>query len=439
MTDVDASAPAISDAVDVVDTSDAIHKPGTAGRTRWLTRERIVLYSAALLLSQTALIGIWAVACWGLHARGVPLPGSDFRVFWCTSRVSLGDGAAAAFDQQRLSACEAALHAGMPTGNTFGPWIYPPTFHLFVYPLALLPYAISYALFMSIGVAGCLIACIPAMKRNPLPWVSAAAFPGIWVAMACGQNSLLTPGLAAAALGLLESFPIWAGVCAGLLVIKPQLAILFPLFFLCGRHHRACAATVLTAVLFCAASGLLAGWSLWTRFFQTAAWFRDAVLEHGDGGLWHAMPTLFAFSRQLGAGIGVAYALHAGVAITAVAGTAVVWARRSNPDLRAAAAVLCTLLVQPYLVYYDLAWLLLPIIHVCRHASTRHGPERQKRIEYVVATLAWLTPLVSFMQVFRASSAQWAAFLPLAWLGLILVQAFRYDARHSARAQDAAA
>src|SRR5215469_10467529 len=95
---------------------------GTAGRKTWLTRERIALYSAALFIFQAALIGIWAVSYWGLHKQGVPLPGADFRVFWCASDVSLRDSAAAAFDQQRLLSCEAALQAGTPLANMFAPW-----------------------------------------------------------------------------------------------------------------------------------------------------------------------------------------------------------------------------------------------------------------------------------------------------------------------------
>lgn len=401
-----------------------------AARAPWLSRERLVLYSAALLLLQAALIVIWAVAYWVLHVRGVPLPGSDFRVFWCASDVTLRGGAAAVFDQQRLGACEAALQAGTPLAGMFGPWIYPPTFLTLVQPLALLPYAVSYAAFVAISAVVCLIAGVPAMKRNPLPWVTVAAFPGISVAAIYGQNSLLTLGLAAGALGLLESSPIWAGICAGALVIKPQFAILFPLFFLCGRHFRACAAAIATATAFCAVSTLLFGWSLWISFLRAAAWFQDAALAHGDGRLWHAMPTLYAFAREMGAGAEAAYALHAGVAFIALLATSIAWACRSNYARCAAAAILATLIVQPYLVYYDLAWLLLPIIYACREVCAPRGSIPGKRLECVAATLAWLAPIVSFLLIFRPAGPQWAAFLAPAWLALILARTLRGTAHH---------
>jgi hypothetical protein len=382
---------------------------------------------------QAVLFGIWVVSYWGFHKEGVPLPGADFRVFWCASDVSLHHGAAAAFDRQRLLACEASLQAGTPRANMFAPWIYPPTFHLLVYPLALLSYASAYALFMAIGIAICLIACMPAMTRNALPWITVLAFPGIWVAMVHGQNSLLTLGLAAIALGAVETAPVLAGICAGMLVIKPQLAILFPLLFLCGRHYRAFAVTIMTAGLFCTASGVLFGWSLWLKFFHAAAWFQDAVLMHDDGRLWRAMPTVFAFLRSAGVDAGVAFAVHIAVALAAVLATSVAWARRTNRELLAAAAVVTTLVIQPYLVYYDLAWLLLPIILVSRHGLARRRSTSPAGADYALATLAWFTPLLSFVLICSSSTIQqWAAFLAPAWLVLILMRASRERARPAA-------
>ncbi|WP_246088992.1 glycosyltransferase family 87 protein [Paraburkholderia guartelaensis] len=406
------------------------HEASMVERRPWLCRERIRLYSAALFILQAALIGIWAVSYWGLHKVGVPLPGSDFRVFWCASEVSLRHGAAAAFDNQRLLACEASLQAGTPLANMFGPWIYPPTFQLLVYPLASLPYAASYALFLGIGVAGCLLACMPVMRRSTLPWATVVAFPGIWVTMVYGQNSLLTLALVAGALGVLETAPILAGICAGMLVIKPQLGILFPLFFLCGRHFRACAAAILTAAVLCTASAALFGWSLWMKFFQAAAWFQDVALVQGEGHLWRAMPTVFAFMRSAGIGAGVAYAVHVAIALGAVLATSIAWARGINRELLAAAAIVTTLMIQPYLVYYDLAWLLLPIVCICAHANSRHPSTSLTATDYVFVTLAWFTPLLSFLLICNtATTHSWAAFLLPVWLILILVRASRDHAK----------
>ena len=48
------------------------------------------------------------------------------------------------------------------------------------------------------------------------------------------------------------------------------------------------------------------------------------------------------------------------------------WVRRTHRELVVATAVVTTLMIQPYLVYYDLTWLLLPVIYVCARANARH-------------------------------------------------------------------
>lgn len=364
--------------------------------------KRIVLYSAVLLACQLLVLGGWAVR-WMVHEPGVPPMGVDFRVFWSASYLALHDSALAAFDPIRLGAIEDTLFAGY-----YAPWIYPPTFQLLVYPLALLPYAVSYACFCVIGIACLLWACAPALKRSTLPWIVAAAFPGIWIATAHGQNALLTAALAAGALGLLERRPWLAGVCAGMLVIKPQLAVLFPLLFVCGRHFRALGAMAVTAFSFIALSTLVFGIPLWMRFFEVAAWFNAHVVNDASSEVLRTMPSVFALVRRLGGSLPLAYLLHAGVALPVVLATLVLWARRARFEVRAATAIIATLLVQPYVLYYDLAWLLLPIIYLC---TTQTPRREQSRIERTIIALAWCLPLLSLLPTFFPSVWQPGVFV----------------------------
>ncbi len=401
----------------------------SAPRQRRLTRERVVLYSAALLAYQLILIGTWAVSHWVLHIRGVPPLGLDFRVYWSASYVSLHSGAIHAFDPRQLFAVEAALLPDIPLERVYAPWVYPPTFQLLIYPLALLPYLASYLLFVCIGIAGTVAACAPAVRKGALPWIPVVAFPGIWVAAVCGQNSLLTLALAAGALGLLERRPVLAGVCAGMLVIKPQLAVLVPLMLVCGRHFRAFGAMAVTGVLFCAVSELVFGLSLWLRFFDALSWFNTSIVQHGAGGIWSAMPTTFAIARRLGASLPAAYAFHGAVAVPAVVATAILWLRRVRIEVRSAALIVTTLLAQPYLVYYDLAWLILPIVYLGVDAKT-HRP--WSRVECVVIVLVWLLPMLSFLAVFRPPLGQWGTILLPILLIVVLRRASRSRSLDSA-------
>jgi hypothetical protein len=66
------------------------------------------------------------------------------------------------------------------------------------------------------------------------------------------------------------------------------------------------------------------------------------------------------------------------------------------------------LLAQPYLVYYDLAWLILPVVYLCVDGK-KHGA--WNRVELLIIGLAWLLPLPSFLAVFNPSIGQWGTVL----------------------------
>ncbi|CAM2176824.1 DUF2029 domain-containing protein [Paraburkholderia sacchari] len=384
-------------------------------QSAFFTRERIAVYSSALLVGQLVVIGVWVVSCWLLHSRNVPPPGLDFRVFWSASFISIHQGAIAAFNPDLLQAVENTLLQGTGMESPCALWVYPPPFQLLIFPLAILPYPVAYALFCCASIACCLLACAPMMKSRPLPWATVIAFPGIWVATVHGQNSLITLALAAGALGLLEKRPIAAGVCAGLLVIKPQLAPIFPLLFLLSRNFKAFFAAAVTAALLCLVTGIVFGMPLWLRFFEMAAWFNSAV-QNNYANLWDAMPTVFAIARHSGASIGVAYALHAFVALGSLLFTITIWLRKPHSSLAKAAAVTTALLIPIYLLYYDLAWLLLVILYLAD--DLRQSP-RPARVEYVVAALAWLAPLASLITWFMPFKSRWAVVLLVVLMAVI--------------------
>jgi hypothetical protein len=104
------------------------------------------------------------------------------------------------------------------------------------------------------------------------------------------------------------------------------------------------------------------------------------------------MPTVFALARTLGAGLPLAYVAHFAVAVPAVLITAILWARRASVEVRSAAFVVTALLAQPYLMYYDLAWLILPIIYLCG--------DRQK---YSMPWFTVVLPILLFVVLRRAA------------------------------------
>ena len=98
----------------------------------------------------------------------------------------------------------------MPEGAPFFlPWLYPPTFPVAVLPLSLLPFGISYVLFMASTIAVYVVAVTrllgPDANRRYRARLPVLASPAVLIGMLIGQNSMLTAGLAAFAMGRWES------------------------------------------------------------------------------------------------------------------------------------------------------------------------------------------------------------------------------------------
>ncbi|WP_296225392.1 glycosyltransferase family 87 protein [Ralstonia sp. UBA689] len=385
---------------------------------------RLAFYATALLFCEVFALGAWL---WG-HAvlKNPTIPGLawDLGVFWSASSVALLHGAPAAYDWELLRAAEAA---GLST-STFGPFPYPPTFLLLIYPLGKLPFGAA-ALVLSAGGVALYLTVLRSMLRLQAGWfLPTLAFPGVWVTLLAGQNSLFTLAAAAGALLLLRRHPIASGACIAVLCIKPQLGVLFPLFLLCQRQWTALASAAVFSILSLALSWLALGTETFLAFTHSLAMFRHVVVENGDSVLYGA-PTVFGVLRTAGCSLAVSYLAHALASLLVVSTCVWLWRSRCRFALRAATLPIATMLVQPYLLYYDLAWLALPIAWLTLDCL-RHGSSRSER---AILVASWLVPAQAFFVVFSHTMGQWA---PLVLIALLVMTAQR--ARQARRSETAA-
>lgn len=403
-------------------------KPASSASTRTpqerQSAHRLAFYAGALLFCEVFALGAWL---WGYAVLKNPtIPGLawDLGVFWSASGVALQHGAPAAYDWDLLRAAEAA---GLST-STFGPFPYPPMFLLLIYPLGKLSFGAA-ALVLSVGGVALYLAVLRSMLRRQAGWfLPVLAFPGVWVTLLAGQNSLFTLAAAAGGLLLLRRHPIASGACIAVLCIKPQLGVLFPLFLLCERQWTALASAALFSVLMLVLTWLALGTETFLAFAHSLAMFRHVVVENG-GSVMYGAPTVFGVLRTAGCSLATSYLAHA-LASLLVVGTSVwLWRSRCRFALRAATLPLATMLVQPYLIYYDLAWLALPIAWLTLDC-VRHG---SSRVERALLVAAWLIPAQAFFVVFSHTMGQWA---PLVLVALLAMSAQR--ARHAQRSETAA-
>ncbi len=361
-------------------------------KSHWLNRERLVLYPAAFLVLYLAFAAFLLVKYpSGTDGKGNALM-PDFIAYWGASHVALSGHPVEAYDFASIARAE---HVAMPELKGQARWLYPPTFLLVVLPLALLPYFYAYLIF-----AGATLAAYAAVLRRvcvsvgldaAAGWWPMLAFPAVFINVYKGQNGLLTTALMGGALLLLQSRPAWAGLLIGLLTIKPHLGLLLPLALLCGRHWRALGSAVLTAVAFMAISLAVLGTDTLGAFFSSLGEFAPWAV--GDLPLQRENPTFFVFFHLLGLSTATSLCLHAAVAAAVAWAVARIWQRPTPLALRASALTAGTMLISPYLVEYDLAWLALSIAWFCGYAS-RHGWRKGER---ELLALAWLLPGATFL------------------------------------------
>lgn len=362
-------------------------------KQHWLGRERILLYSRTVVAGVVAAFAaLWWLSPALVDGKGRPI-GTDFITFWGASHLALGGQAAAAYQLEEIFRAE---QAAVPALRVTFAWFYPPTFFLLVLPLALLPYLLAYAVFMSSTLAAFTAVMRRIASGNAAMWCL-AGFSGVWLNIMQGQNAFLTAALGAGCLLNLQARPVLAGVCLGMLAIKPHLALLFPLALLAAGAWCAMAAAALTALALLGLSVALLGIPTLAAFLDSLGLARH-MLE--DGSLpWHKMPSVFAALRMLGAPVWLAYGAQAMGACVAAWLVWRAWRSDAAPGLRNALLMTASLLVSPYLYDYDLAWLAFPAAWLAAHAI---GQGWQRGERELLAGL-WLLP---------------AALAPLAMLNL---------------------
>ena len=328
----------------------------------FLTPERARLYPRLLLAGfGLALVFLFATAHGASDYAGRPL-GSDFSSFYAAGRLMLMGHSP--YDEAAVRAMEQALFG---SATPFYSFAYPPIFLLILTPLARLPYLAALALWQGASLLFYLAAMLRLRKRwgdslsGGAPFVLAAlAFSAVFLNLVHGQNGFLVAGLFAWGLALLEERPWVAGLCFGLIAIKPQLGLLLPIALAAGGYGRAFNSAAITVGALAAFSLLLFGWERWPEFFAATQFSQHAILDLNAVG-YEKMVSVFAALRLWHLPLAVAYIAQLLVALSVVVALARLWHGKGDMRLKGAALCLGSLLVTPFALNYDLM-LLAPAI-----------------------------------------------------------------------------
>lgn len=318
-----------------------------------------------------------------LNAKGSPV-GGDFAIFFVASSLTLAEGGRKVFDEAAYQQkCRQVV------GAKFNyQWIYPPSFLLMVAPLALFPYLVALAVWL-ITTLAVYILVMSRIVPGSLGILLSLAFPAVFLNILDGQNGFLSASLFGAGLLALERRPLLAGLILGCLSFKPHLAVLLPVALVAGRCWWAFLGASLSLMGWMVASALAFGSTIWPEFLNTLL-RATSLLEQVY--VWEKMGSVYAGARMAGLGQVESWFLQGSATVTAAAGVTWLWCTGSQRSLRYAALSLGSLLATPYVFYYDLTLLALPLAWLAVEGMETGWHAGEK----VVLGLGWVAPLTAY-------------------------------------------
>jgi hypothetical protein len=222
------------------------------------------------------------------------------RVFWSGFECTLGADWVMFHDTARLvlSGRWGEIYPGVTTGY---PFFYPPYFVLFVAPLGLLSRSWAYALVVLV-MAGAMTASFSALRRL-LPARTPSYATGVLVVLSSASSILMFVSGQLSAVYLLilvVGLVLWspgsrpaAGAVLSLLMLKPNLGLVFPPIFL-ARRQWALLAGWTTGFLLLVATTIPLGVGIWVDYLGSFRTLGNAVA--GQIPMWKQQ-TIYAFWR----------------------------------------------------------------------------------------------------------------------------------------------
>jgi len=312
-----------------------------------------------------------------IAAAILPLPGRDFLLFWTSARAV----------QEGYSPYDLAFQAATQQANgwdvgrermPFNPYSYPPWLAISLWPLARLPYATALHIWLALSIvafASALMILARAASRSSSirPALTVLLFGFTFLpalnGLSVGQlNLALFAALAGVVWGLERRMDWLAGVCMGLLLVKPHIGIVIVFVTSVGLvvHRR------VRPLLW---AGATVGVCLLMSFAVTPGWI-DAMLSSFDKFTaltgwtfplngYQDNPTAYAVARVSLESDRVTFIL-----LAAALASLFLFLIRSlrlgeKPSLQwfSAAAGVAVFLFAPYARAYDLTLLLWPMIY----------------------------------------------------------------------------
>jgi glycosyl transferase family 87 len=324
-----------------------------------------------------------ALYAWVLVVRWkLPGPLPDFSVFWSAGHLAAQGKAAVAYDWESISRVQ-------PVVTPIARFFYPPVFLIVLAPLGTLAFGPATAVWLG-GTLAAFLAGMRAILPGATAMIAALAMPMVFFNFDLGQNGLLTAGLLAGALAVLDTRPIMSGVLIGLLSYKPQFGLVLPLVLAVTSRWRVFGSAALTVLCLLGVALALFGADTFAAFLRgmptaNAGYMHDRFMVVK----WDHFASVYGMLRSFGVEPPAAWAGHAAIALATIAATLRIATGGASAELKAATVATATMLVTPYSELNDAAVLMVAWAFLVRDGLSTglHAWEK------VVLSIVFLLPL----------------------------------------------
>jgi len=350
-------------------------------RRLWL----LFAFGVTLLGFPRGILTEWFTRSGDVYSQNHPF-GGDFVNFWVASLMVLQGKAAALFDAAQYSATLHELY-----GSDFSVrWLYPPHFLLVIWPLALMPFMVAYAVFMAGTLALFLFVAAKAWgSREIVFWLVLA--PVTFLGILLGQTAFLVGALMIGAIFLWDERPVLAGILLGLLTIKPQFGVLIPLVLLLERRWLVIGVATATTLALAGLSVLAFGVEPWRAFLDGMGGPNGDILRTASKTFLSIQMSTFGAARYGDLTIAQAATMQAIVGVLAVLALIRTTLSGARRDTKAAMLVVATYLFSPYVLFYDLAALTFVALWLYL------GKDRETPPRPLFSTILLLAAILSFV------------------------------------------
>ncbi len=261
-------------------------------------RLRLLATVAPIFALAYALLYIWYLDTGPAIPRdGTGLvAGRDFLNSWMVGRIAWGPDPARFYD---IALYQAEVAKVTGPGYLGQVWSYPPHQMLIGAPLALIPYGPALVVWTILGAA-IFAAAVRGWSHDRRMFSALMLCPAAIFGIISGQLAFAAAGVILTALRWRQARPWAAGALLGLLTVKPQLGLFFPVLLLAARDWKVIGGALASTAALVGTSIALWGVAPWKAYLTIGIETQSAVLSDPLATVAPFMPTIFMNLRSGG-------------------------------------------------------------------------------------------------------------------------------------------